>query len=86
VLELLVGDGAPVAEVGELGEFVGGTRGAGSCGLPDVLAERLLVLLSPGQGALVHRATARDQVDQGAEPRKKIRNTVQSALPHPDSS
>src|SRR3954451_9541935 len=71
VLELLVGDRAAVPEVGELAELVGGTRRARSGGLSDVLAERLLAVLCPGQGALVHRATARDQVDEGAEPRQE---------------
>src|SRR3954454_5302588 len=70
VPELLVGNGATVPEVAELAELVGRT-GAGSCGLPDVLAERLLAALRPGQGALVHRAPARNQVDEGAEPRQE---------------
>src|SRR5215813_8064107 len=66
-LELLGRDDTPVAQVSELGQLF--RRALLACGLLDIAAERLVLLLSLLRSPLMHAPAAGDQVDQDTDQR-----------------
>ena len=68
--ELVVGDRAAVAQVGQFGELVGGAGRCAGRGLLHVLPEGGVLGLLLLHGPFVHLAAAGDQVDQHAEQRE----------------